>query len=87
MPHAGSGKTLAYLLPLVVHAKQLALKGHEGVKALVVAPTRELAAQIAQVLARLVAGLCLRCCLLSTAGVAAGTDFTKVLPTLLCLVC
>ncbi len=75
----GSGKTLAYLLPIVIQAKLGALKGREGVKALLVGPTRELAAQIARVLARLVQGLGLRCCLLSAAGVTAGTDFTKVL--------
>ncbi len=45
----GSGKTLAFLLPLVIHAKQAALKGSEGVKALIVSPTRELAVQSAQV--------------------------------------
>lgn len=75
---AGSGKTLAYLLPIIIQAKLAALKGREGVKALLVGPTRELAAQIARVLARLVKGLGLRCCLLSAAGVTAGTDFTKV---------
>ncbi|CAL8467872.1 g7410 [Coccomyxa elongata] len=74
----GSGKTLAYLLPIVIQAKLGALKGREGVKALLVGPTRELAAQIARVLARLVQGLGLRCCLLSAAGVTAGTDFTKM---------
>ena len=45
----GSGKTLAFLLPLVIHAKQAALKGREGVKDLIVSPTRELAVQSAQV--------------------------------------
>lgn len=62
----------------MIHAKLSALKGQEAVKALVIAPTRELAAQIAHVLARLVTGLRLRCCLLSAAGVVAGTDFGKV---------
>ncbi|EIE20904.1 P-loop containing nucleoside triphosphate hydrolase protein, partial [Coccomyxa subellipsoidea C-169] len=75
----GSGKTLAYLLPIIIQAKLGALKGREGVKALLVGPTRELAAQIARVLTRLVKGLHLHCCLLSAAGVTAGTDFTKVL--------
>ena len=50
---AGSGKTLAFLLPLVVHAKLAALRGRRGVKALVVSPTRELAVQSAQVRAEL----------------------------------
>ena len=49
LPLPGSGKTLAFLLPLVIHAKQAALKGREGVKQLVVSPTRELAVQSAQV--------------------------------------
>jgi hypothetical protein len=49
--HAGSGKTLAFLLPLVIHAKLAALRGAEGVKALVVSPTRELAVQSGQVCA------------------------------------
>ena len=41
----GSGKTLAYLLPLVSSLK----KGVEGVQAVVLVPSRELALQIEQV--------------------------------------
>lgn len=112
---AGSGKTLAFLLPVVAslhqqrhphsglpsntatdnaHAdkpdKKKAQKRPKpsspagapravpkGPGAVVLAPSRELAAQTARCLVRLVKGLRLHCCLL-TAAVAAGTDFTKV---------
>lgn len=77
--YAGSGKTLAFLLPMVIAAKVGALKGQEGLKALVLSPTRELAEQTARALLLLVKGLRLHCCLLSTAAVVAGTDFSKVL--------
>ena len=76
----GSGKTLAFLLPLVINAKRAALKGREGLKALVISPTRELAEQTARVLLLLVRGLRLQCCLLTSAAVVAGTEFSKVLP-------
>ncbi|KAG4069115.1 hypothetical protein HA402_008426 [Bradysia odoriphaga] len=46
----GSGKTLGYILPAIVHIKnQEELKQKEGPIALVLAPTRELAQQIQQV--------------------------------------
>ena len=46
----GSGKTLSYILPALVHiAAQPALKPGEGPIALVLAPTRELACQIQEV--------------------------------------
>ncbi|XP_037033601.1 ATP-dependent RNA helicase p62-like isoform X3 [Bradysia coprophila] len=46
----GSGKTLGYILPAIVHVKnQEALQKREGPIALVLAPTRELAQQIQQV--------------------------------------
>ena len=54
------------------------MKSHRGTKALVVSPTRELAEQITRVLLRLVQGLHLGCCLINTAAVVAGTDFSKV---------
>ena len=49
----------------------------KGPGAVVLAPSRELAAQTARCLLLLLKGLKLRCTLL-TAAVAAGTDFTKV---------
>ncbi|CAL5219648.1 g1528 [Coccomyxa viridis] len=73
----GSGKTLAYLLPIIIHAKVAALRSHQGIKALVMSPTRELAEQITRVLLRLVQGLHLSCCLINSAAVVAGTDFSK----------
>jgi superfamily II DNA/RNA helicase len=75
---AGSGKTLAFLLPLVIFAKRAAMRGQQGLKALVISPTRELAEQTARVLLLLVKELHLSCCLLSTAANAAGTNFSKV---------
>ena len=53
----------------------------KGPGAVVLAPSRELAAQTARCLLLLLKGLKLRCTLL-TAAVAAGTDFTKVLAML-----
>ena len=116
-PHAGSGKTLAFLLPVVASLHQQPHQHSSGLPsntatdkaqadksdnkksvpkaaepsspaegpravpkgpgAVVLAPSRELAAQTARCLVRLVKGLRLHCCLL-TAAVAAGTDFTKV---------
>ena len=63
---------------MLIRAKVTRLNGQEGLKALVMSPTRELAEQIARVLLLLVQGLRLHCCLLSTAAVVAGTDFSKV---------
>ena len=67
----GSGKTLAFLLPLV-----LSLRSHEpgGVRAVVLSPTRELATQTRRVFARLSPGRRLRAAVL-TKAVAAGADF------------
>ena len=48
----GSGKTLAYLLPLVSSLK----KGVEGVQAVVLVPSRELALQIEQVFKAMATG-------------------------------
>lgn len=43
----GSGKTLGYLLPALVHAvNQPKLGQHDGPQVLILAPTRELAQQI-----------------------------------------
>eukprot|EP00891_Asterochloris_glomerata_P007849 jgi/Astpho2/7849/Aster-06135 len=79
----GSGKTLAFLLPIVAKLCQEreaagdATEAQTGPRTLLVAPTRELAAQTARVLLQLVRGLKLRTSLLSSAA-AAGTDFSKV---------
>eukprot|EP00198_Chlamydomonas_reinhardtii_P008439 XP_001697776.1 predicted protein [Chlamydomonas reinhardtii] len=82
----GSGKTLAFLVPLLARLKSLraaaqasgqAEQWPNAVKALVVSPTHELAAQQARVLKLLLPGSGLRACLLCKAT-AAGTDFSKV---------
>ncbi|KAK9817077.1 hypothetical protein WJX72_009194 [[Myrmecia] bisecta] len=75
----GSGKTLAFLLPIVAWLRHQAThgEGQEGLKAVVLSPTRELAAQSARCLLLIVKGLKLRCSLLSRAT-AEGTDFFKV---------
>lgn len=57
----------------------------KGPSAVILAPSRELAAQTARCLLLLLKGLKLRCTLL-TAAVAAGTDFSKVIShPLLCI--
>ena len=70
----GSGKTLAFLLPLL-----LLLRSHSpgGPRALVLAPTRELATQTKRVWARICPGKTLRCTVLSKAS-AAGCDLGSV---------
>lgn len=45
----GTGKTLAYLLPAVVHIKEKAARKGKGPLVLIIAPTRELARQIEEV--------------------------------------
>lgn len=45
----GTGKTLAYLLPAVMHIKEKEARKGRGPRVLVMAPTRELARQIEQV--------------------------------------
>lgn len=42
----GSGKTAAFILPILHHLKE---PRNEGIRALVLAPTRELAKQVMQV--------------------------------------
>ncbi|CAG0914064.1 unnamed protein product [Notodromas monacha] len=54
----GSGKTAAFLIPLLHHLKEPSKK---GIRALIVAPTRELAAQIHRECVRLSEGTHLRC--------------------------
>ena len=74
---------MAFLLPIVAKLCQEreaagdATEAQTGPRTLLVAPTRELAAQTARVLLQLVRGLKLRTSLLSSAA-AAGTDFSKV---------
>jgi len=70
----GSGKTLAFLLPIIMK-----LKKHEegGPRALLLAPTKELAGQSARILRILSRGVSgLKSCLLTKA--TAGNDFSKV---------
>ena len=58
----GSGKTLAYVLPLLRHvADQAPLRAGDGPVGLVMAPTRELAGQIAGAARPFAAALGLRC--------------------------
>jgi superfamily II DNA/RNA helicase len=54
----GSGKTLAYLLPII----DLLERSGNGVQALIVVPTRELALQIEQVFKQMGTGLKITCC-------------------------
>nr|WMV69927.1 putative ATP-dependent RNA helicase DDX5/DDX17 [Euglena gracilis]BDX17143.1 probable ATP-dependent RNA helicase DDX5/DDX17 F [Euglena gracilis] len=65
----GSGKTLAYLLPLVIHVLAHPCETSRNPLGLVLAPTRELALQIDQVLRPLV-----KCVGLSSARVIGGMD-------------
>jgi ATP-dependent RNA helicase DDX52/ROK1 len=70
----GSGKTLAFLLPIIMK-----LRTHEegGARALLLAPTKELAGQSARILRILSRGVSgLKSCLLTKA--TAGNDFSKV---------
>ena len=46
MPFAGSGKTLAFLIPCVELLYRTKFKPRNGTGALVISPTRELAMQI-----------------------------------------
>ena len=54
----GSGKTLAFLLPLISKLRS----GHEGIQALVLCPSRELALQIESVFKKLQTGFKVNCC-------------------------
>ncbi|GFR50016.1 hypothetical protein Agub_g12165, partial [Astrephomene gubernaculifera] len=78
-PAAGSGKTLAFLVPLLARLRAMRGAGEwpAGVKALVLSPTHELAAQQARVLKQLLPGSGLRACLLSR-STAAGSDMGRV---------
>ncbi|KAG2482517.1 hypothetical protein HYH03_018562 [Edaphochlamys debaryana] len=77
----GSGKTLAFLVPLLARLRAMRSAGGDqwpaAVKALVLSPTHELAAQQARVLKLLLPGSGLRACLL-TKSTAAGSEFGSV---------
>lgn len=70
----GSGKTLAYLIPLLNDLMSLvpALKRGDGTRALIIAPTRELCSQIADVLAKLT-----QCCVWIVGGSITGGEKKK----------
>lgn len=70
----GSGKTLAYLIPLLNDLMGLtpAVKRGDGTRALIIAPTRELCSQIADVLARLT-----QCCVWIVGGSITGGEKKK----------
>ncbi len=69
----GSGKSLAFLLPLLHHLGTPAAK-KEGIRAVIVSPTRELAQQIYEQLAKLGDGKKWRLCVLSANKVSAAAQ-------------
>jgi hypothetical protein len=76
--HAGSGKTLAFLVPLLMnHFSDPEMRGN-GITSLILSPTRELAAQTGRCLGLLTHNLTLSCTLLSK-GTSLASDFAKVL--------
>jgi superfamily II DNA/RNA helicase len=91
MHDTGSGKTLGFLLPILIKLRALHNQHERDVKAgtsagdsevtgplaVIVSPTRELAAQTARCLALLAKGMKLKCSLL-TPSAAAGMDHHKV---------
>lgn len=77
----GSGKTLAFLVPMVAQLLPAQKTGRartsDGLKGLVISPTKELAMQTARAMARLCTATGMRhCCL--TKATAVGSDFSKV---------
>lgn len=70
----GSGKTLAYLIPIINDfiSMQPAIQRGEGTRALVIAPTRELSGQIADVLDKLT-----QCCVNIVGGIITGGEKKK----------
>lgn len=70
----GSGKTLAYLLPIVNDflSMQPPIQRNEGTRALIIAPTRELCGQIADVLDKLT-----QCCVNIVGGSITGGEKKK----------
>lgn len=81
----GSGKTAAFVMPMILRlGVQRACAESSGVRGLLLAPTRELAAQIHRDVVRLSRGRKLRVCLLTKAGstkaaAATGMDSKKAL--------
>lgn len=81
----GSGKTAAFVMPMILRlGGQRAFTEASGVRGLLLAPTRELAAQIHRDVVRLSRGRKLRVCLLTKAGsakaaAATGMDSKKAL--------
>lgn len=73
----GSGKTAAFVMPMVLRlGMQRADVGTSGVRGILLAPTRELAAQIYRDVVRLSRGRKLRVCLLTKAGAAKAAGAT-----------
>lgn len=71
----GSGKTLTYLVPIVNDLMRLgskALSRSDGSRALIIAPTRELCSQIAEVLTKLT-----QCCVWVVGGSITGGEKKK----------
>lgn len=70
----GSGKTLAYLIPIINEFMNMipAIKREDGTRALIIAPTRELCTQIADVLTKLT-----RCCIRIVGGSITGGEKRK----------
>ena len=70
----GSGKTLAYLIPLLNDLMSITpvLKRSDGTRALIIAPTRELCSQIADVLSKLT-----QCCVWIVGGSITGGERKK----------
>lgn len=74
----GTGKTLAYLLPAVVHIKEKATRKGLGPIVLILAPTRELARQIEQVAKEFEKLLNIRCaCIYGGANRARQADILQ----------
>lgn len=70
----GSGKTLAFLLPIL---QLLGAHASRGIRAVIVSPTRELAQQIDEQLAKLARGQAFRTCLLTKSGSKAQAQLKK----------
>lgn len=81
----GSGKTAAFVMPMILRLGVQSAHGRgSGVRGVLLAPTRELAAQIHRDVVRLSRGRKMRACLLTKAGAAkaaaaAGVDGKKAL--------